>query len=269
MCEAKLDFYTFTTTPIGLFSQGSYLASSTGFVYKRSDKYYLISNWHVFSGRNAHSGKATHTSLAVPDEFSVVFHKDDFSGIRLGNRLRIVQEPVANWFQHPLGQSVDVACLQIHQAPQGTSIYPVNEGEIADELTHDVGQDCFILGYPFRAAQFELEKDATNFFPIWKRGSIATEYDVPFRGKDCFLVDVSTSAGMSGSPVFLRQYGFVRYRSGEIAMIRGAATQFVGVYSGRHQNTKDDILQLGYVWKRKLIDEMIEARCPGSYLMPE
>jgi hypothetical protein len=65
----------------------------------------------------------------------------------------------------------------------------------------NVGSDVFILGFP-------LLPEYSGKFPIWKRGSIATEYTIPYRDRETFLVDSTTKDGMSGSPVIFRSTSF-------------------------------------------------------------
>ena len=126
-------------------------------------------------------------------------------------------------------------------------------------MVHEIGSDCFIVGFP-------LSHPTTRETVVWKRATIATEYELDFNSAACFLVDATTSKGMSGSPVFLRQTGQVRYATGETRMwIGGPETEFVGVYSGRYLSKDGSELSLGYVWKRHLIDEMIDTPTLGSY----
>ena len=50
-------------------------------------------------------------------------------------------------------------------------------------------------------------------FPIWKRGSIASEPEIPIDGKPMFYIDTATRQGMSGAPVFAQTSGFWGPRS--------------------------------------------------------
>lgn len=64
-------------------------------------------------------------------------------------------------------------------------------------IVTNVGDDCFILGYPLRNYEGLM-------LPIWKRGSLASETPLGLEGRPIFLVDAATTAGMSGSPIIRR-----------------------------------------------------------------
>ena len=71
------------------------------------------------------------------------------------------------------------------------TLLPVNElapGRIAIMI----GMDVFILGYPFGSGP--------PAFPVWKRGSIASEPDLVKTTNGYYLIDTASRPGMSGSP---------------------------------------------------------------------
>ncbi|MFH4113730.1 hypothetical protein WAI92_21810, partial [Acinetobacter baumannii] len=68
--------------------------------------------------------------------------------------------------------------------------------------------DAFILGYP-------LKLTGGGNFPIWKRGTIATEYIVNLDYLPKYYIDTATTkSGMSGSPVFIQSTG-ITYPKGK------------------------------------------------------
>jgi hypothetical protein len=71
------------------------------------------------------------------------------------------------WLVHP-GRRVDAAVLPIPFRPGGViiAVYPLNEVANA-ALRIEIGMEVFILVYPF-----EIKPPA---YPVWKRGSIASE----------------------------------------------------------------------------------------------
>ena len=123
-----------------------------------------------------------------------------------------------------------------------------------------VGMDTFILGYPFGIAVSAL--------PIWKRASIASEPNLGIGGESFFYVDTASRPGMSGSPVILRTWGGFQTDTGGGVITAGAATKFIGVYSGRIGAQDELQAQLGIVWRADLIDQIIAAGRPGS-LIPQ
>jgi hypothetical protein len=162
------------------------------------------------------------------------------------------------WRQHPAGQDVDVAVLEIDlQADDVVYALPM-PNETAD-MAFKVSMDAFILGFPSGVSQ--------QFWPIWKRASIATEPEIEHDNLPVFLVDSATKEGMSGAPVLLRSVGMYQHQDG--GMIGGGTyTQFVGIYSGRFGARGDELsAQLGRVWHRRVIDEIISDGVPGDFIV--
>ncbi len=126
--------------------------------------------------------------------------------------------------------------------------------------THDmafsVGLDVFVVGFP-------LSLTKQGLFPIWKRGSVASEPKFLADELPIFLIDTATKEGMSGSPVFIRTRGAI-LENGDM-LGDGIHTRFIGVYSGRYGKDKLEA-QLGRAWHRMLIDQVIDGRTPGSYI---
>jgi hypothetical protein len=133
-------------------------------------------------------------------------------------------------------------------------IEPSTDGKHrADQIIHPypmIGSEVFVLGYPRGLVH-------TGVFPIWKRGSIASEpqASVSLDGheyKEMFYVDALTKEGMSGSPVIaLGKAGdqFCTDDGGQVSLPKDS-TMFVGIYAGRQGITNAEYeLSLGRVWK--------------------
>jgi hypothetical protein len=130
-----------------------------------------------------------------------------------------------------------------------------------------VGAEVFVLGYP--------KGIATNgLFPIWKRGSIASEPQgsISFAGceyENAFYIDALTKSGMSGSPVVcLCKPGDRLYsEDGTTCEIDVEDTFVVGVYAGREGVTREEYeLSLGRVWKIGAVEKLLmnSIRSRGS-----
>jgi hypothetical protein len=77
--------------------------------------------------------------------------------------------------------------------------------------------------------------------------------DLDYNGKPVFLIDATTRAGMSGSPVVLRQFGGYNTRNGGYFSSAGFFTRFMGIYSGRiHRDS-----EIGMVWRPEVIFEIL------------
>lgn len=68
----KIDLFSLTTVPLDLCANGNTVGNATGFVWKDREQHYLITNWHVVTGRNAQTGKQT--GVARPDMVSAIFN---------------------------------------------------------------------------------------------------------------------------------------------------------------------------------------------------
>jgi hypothetical protein len=166
------------------------------------------------------------------------------------------------WLMHPeYGYKIDVIAMEILNLSIYTGIlkfYPINKFDYSEEFPVKVSDDVFILGYPFDVTgSYEL--------PVWKRGSVATEPSHDIDGLPKFLIDSASRSGMSGSPVIMQRSGF--HMSGEQIQatdILGVIRNFAGIYSGRI-GVKDNFdVQLGIVWKPRVIEEIINGKRIGD-----
>ncbi len=250
---------------------------ATAFLYKRNERAFLISNWHVFSGRNRFSGQPLNTNGAIPNKFvfpvipsSKYVNENPDSNFLLKTQISISYnllneygEP--NWQQHAVhGQEIDIAILEInpqllldcrhHFANSCVEKFPNQMGT--------VGAQAFVVGFP-------LAISTLGILPIWKGVSIASERFVPDKnGIFRFLIDGLAMEGMSGSPVYLRNTLI-----GAKTLIEGndqifPFTELVGVYSGRLKVSGTDTnTYLGEVWDVSYVDEIIDTGIRGSYVI--
>jgi Trypsin-like peptidase domain len=153
------------------------------------------------------------------------------------------------WLVHPMNR-VDIAVLPIPSRREGVTIavYPLNVLANTD-LRIEIGMEVFILGYPFK-----IELPA---FPVWKRGSIASEPQLVRFITDYILVDTASRPGMSGAPVIRRSWTNQTVTPGVGALVDTPLNKFIGVYSGRVPTDHSQEAQIGLVWDGSLIDEII------------
>jgi hypothetical protein len=227
---------------------------ATGFTIKKQEKLFLITNWHVVSGRNPTTKQLISEFGMEPSHLVAWFHvRYDQDKLTWEPRTcRLYREDGnPNWMQHPMhGSNVDVVALAIDNASDIRS-FPINTIAQSD-FRVSVSQDVFILGFPRGIT-------GAGKFPIWKRGSIASEPSADLEGLPKCLVDTATREGMSGSPVIARYTGYYQNNldkpSGEDWF--GQGEQFFGIYSGRHIDQDELAAQLGIVWKARVIDEIL------------
>jgi hypothetical protein len=117
--------------------------------------------------------------------------------------------------------------------------------------------DVYVLGFP-------LGMTGGGQFPIWKRGTIASEPSIDLDGLPKFHIDTATRKGMSGAPVYAQEVGPIVPEDpndpakGSI----GKARRFIGVYASR-LNGDEFSAQLGVVWKEAAIAEIVAGRKNG------
>lgn len=241
----------------------SVLSSGTGFIYRKHDANYLITNWHNVSGRHPTTGECLSPTLAVPDVIVTYFRCKDNPAQCLRENLVLyndldMQHPV--WYEHPFhGNKVDVVAIPLSSELEDRfKFYPISSVKFDSQFKLKVSDDAFVIGYPF-SDSLCLE------LPIWKRASIASEPDVDIGQLPKILIDTATRSGLSGSPVVMQRTGLHGASGGKMtgAEIIGTIRDFIGVYSGRIG--ADELkAQLGIVWRAAVIDEIIDAGVLGS-----
>jgi len=255
-----IDEYTLTAVPLTLLCKESEIGVATGFFYMCDGYIYLVSNWHVMSGRNTYTGQAVRPDAALPDKLLVQVHGDFSKNETREFKLKLCQDdetPI--WRQHRRGQDIDVAVLRCGKALPGKCVahtLPM-KSDIPD-MALKIGMETFVLGFPKGIT-------SNKIFPVWKRASVATEPAIDHNGLPLFLVDTATRDGMSGAPVLLRTSGGYQTESNNRNVVVGVSTKFIGVYSGRHNAADEFGAQLGRVWRRTVIDEIIARGVVGSY----
>jgi hypothetical protein len=247
----EIDQYSVSTIPMEMMFGSTVLSLGTGFVFASSGSFFVVSNWHNFSGKNPSTGVHLSLTAAEPDRIRVWWNTRGQLGSKFSVEIPIKDnngQPL--WFVHPVHRElIDVAALPVNPHANADP-YPINQMSSV-ELAAGIGSDVFILGYPFGIGPGGL--------PVWKRGSIASEPElVGLNNQHFILVDTASRPGMSGSPVIVRSRGASPMADGSVAVM-GTATRVVGVYSGRLSTNDPLDAQLGMVWPIRLVDEIING----------
>jgi hypothetical protein len=245
------------------------LGTGSGFFWNRNGRAYLLTNWHILAGRNTESRQPLHSSGALPDEVHFTAYRKGASVNETLMTVHVIDVRVdlykgsdSTWFRHPR-EGVDVAGIDVTGAIRDANldVLFVNELESNVAPTFTVSQDAFVVGYPFgRLVDKEIP------VPVWKRGTIATDPTFNPSGREIVLVDTGTRSGMSGSVVIARHVGRTNWidKSGaKIVGLGGRHDSVLGIYAGRYGADNVEA-QLGIVWKRHLIEQACDARCPGT-----
>lgn len=246
-----IDLFSLTTVPIEQYFRDQCLGIATGFMWTVAGRHFLVTNWHVVTCRvfptkqyiKSHAGRPN--MLRVRFNFAgQIFEKQQYDiAIRDWD-----DRPL--WLAHP-ARNVDIAVIPLtftEDQLKVINLRPINTLTTVD-LAIYIGMDVFILGYPLGSGP--------PGYPVWKRGSIASEPDLVRMTTDYLLVDTASRPGMSGGPVIRRSWGNHLLANGDVSTEPKFYTRFVGVYSGRLITKNPEDAQLGRVWPGEFIDEII------------
>lgn len=274
----KMSPISFFALRLDMMRNNQKMGSGTGFVYQPEgvDRKFLVTNYHIISARYPKEPhKLLPGFLGSPDEiqFSVLTRPD--CQPKCGGISLVANKEYA-WIEHKdRVQGVDIVAIPIEFLDDAI-ILTQQQLNLVDDINFEVGSDLFIIGFPYGYG-------AGNFFPIWKRGTVASEPLFKPEGLPRFYIDSFTKPGMSGSPVFATEIrdliflkdetksNFEKYQRGEISAldfikdldvdrtVKPVPTkcfQLVGIYSGRIPGHGDQDPNIGIVWQKKLIDEL-------------
>lgn len=231
------------------------VSSGTAFAVVKDGRDYLVTNGHVVTGRHPITrDQLCDKGFADPDTITVWFHAKGALGTWHSRELPLRDDSgQPNWLEHPLGLLIDVVAFPITLDPE-VMVYPLDLTLADTDMSIVPSESVSIVGFPFG-----LSVNAK--WPIWKTGHIASDIDLDFTTTNpdgsnltlpCFLIDATTTSGMSGSPVVARRVGIYRDGAGNL-ISGGEANRFLGVYSGRVRQDAD----LGMVWKPRVLAKII------------
>ena len=265
------------------------ISTGSGFFYEADNEWFLITNWHNFSGR--HFLTKDPLSRRAPTFIkakiaSYLLPSNSFTAI--AQRVDIYENYEPLWFEHPkIGSLCDVVALPMER-PQSCPEFMHNAANRISPTRIPVEPGCtvFIVGFP--------RSISVGFgLPLWKSGYIASEpyYDVTIDGTiselgglqngidlPAFFIDSQTREGMSGSPVFAlyigawdmsnpykpidgKEPGF--WNRSDVAL-SGRGMEFIGCYSGRVGN-KEEGAALGLCWREAVIKEVCLGNKKGKH----
>ena len=257
---------------IAMSYKDTQFAIGTAFTYLYEQQLYLVTNWHNVTGREPGTLRLKSKNAAIPDRLILEIPCTE----KLDSKTRTIKWPETVlllyedeadsptkpvWYEHPqYGHKVDVVVIPIN-VPGEITICSANDSTLnLNSVLLRPSLDVFILGFP-------RGMSGGAKFPVWKRGSIASEPEIDVDELPKILIDTATREGMSGSPVYLCQIGYFqseeKYDTGGYKRCMGEGRRFLGVYSGR---VGDDNFQaqLGIVWKSSVIEEIIQAAKIGK-----
>lgn len=275
------------------------LAVGTGILYLKDNQTYIVTAWHNISGRDTQTLKLLSEQAVIPNNIiasiDVETKQANFTSFnRMNITIPLIENDKTTYFIHPQGYpKVDVVTIPIDLDKEYMMETTVASGENIDfsiqlksqqansletNIVHiqdcefenyDKGEhakslyvsdDIFIIGYPKSIADYTMQ-------PIWKRATIASSPHLGWEQQEQFLVDCASKEGMTGAPAIYHNRdgkinsGDMSYNGSEPISI------FHGIYVGKVGSTSELEAQIGKVWKRKIIDEIIDYKIYDS--LPE
>jgi hypothetical protein len=240
----------------------------TGFFWQIENALWLITTWHNVTGWDPVRDQALSRLGFTPTHVEFAMFRKKIDGDHTLQFVDARQAPLYDpdgaplWLEHPIHRrQVDVIALSLGTIDDDFALMTVPVNTHRDWFDFDIraGDDAFVLGYP-------KGLHGGHRFPIWKRASVASEPNIDLDRLPKLFVDTATREGMSGSPVIVTRKGLA-LKSGTSTITGdsafGIAEKFLGIYSGR---VGDDELgvQLGVVWKAKVVGEIIDGNVRGT-----
>lgn len=229
------------------------LKGGTGFFLDVNGKTYFITNNHVVGGEFAVEEhvrilKTPFPADSIPDKiyirvFDSLYERTTLMTLMLSESnttkyLNFWEDPdrkkLMDIIAVPVSDSLKVLLTQ-------TNV--LSERNLQQNLLLQPSTELYVVGFP-------LISHLLSAYPIWKRGTIASETDLISVQQSSFLIDATTRGGMSGSPVFYRSTSYNGI-DGSYGLNNKPMTFLVGIYSAQYYE-----MELGKVWR---LDRVIEA----------
>ncbi|MBL6612396.1 MAG: hypothetical protein ISS15_21080 [Alphaproteobacteria bacterium] len=174
-----IDVGSLVTSKVRMFAGKAEMGLATGFFVEHKGQLYLVTNWHVVTGRHFQTGKVIdEQNAAIPDRIRFLapckgavgeWMEVDWLLYSDANETRTPMKPV--WLEHGVHHhKIDVVAIPI-KLPEGATAHTIDKVNTVPKMLLTVSRDVFVLGYPRGI-------DGGRGFPIWKRGSIASEPDI-------------------------------------------------------------------------------------------
>jgi hypothetical protein len=270
--EGRFANRSFCTTPVELLSNDgldSVISHGTGFYWHHAGTDFVVTNWHVLSGRNPFTGDRLSEKGFFPKKvriygWSLMSRGDELEMKRPSWTVDIGDDGLEIMRIPPEvnGHIVDIAAIPITMGSAmekdldeaGQQKFGALEPRVnlmgGDRISSQAGDDCMIIGYP-------LAQYTGLMLPVWKRGSLATDTSMAVDQSPAFLVDAATSPAMSGSPIFRRVSGLLRLDRTTGIIAEATGYEFVGVYAGRLESKELDRVNVGYGWFANHVEEAV------------
>ncbi|MDP9079295.1 MAG: serine protease [Bacteroidota bacterium] len=235
---------------VEIYHDNKKLGNATGFFFNTATKTYFITNNHVVGGeffKNEYVRLHNHALPidSTPNKITVRIYRYEINNT-FNITLPIDQSCIKFYNDAAKNNLMDVVAIPINDAIkiQLNNTVTLSSQNISADLLLAPSSELFIVGFPYDFAKFGV-------YPIWKRGTIASEPNLRNVNNSQFWIDATTRAGMSGSPVFFRGSSYATAMSPNT--LSGQINTFlVGIYSAQNYQ-----IEIGIVWDlHNVIEEL-------------
>jgi|tagenome__1003787_1003787.scaffolds.fasta_scaffold20964180_2 hypothetical protein len=77
------------------------LGNGTGFLLDRGGSVYVMTNWHIVTGRRPDTKAVLSPTGAVPDRLRIFFNKHGHLGMCVEKTERLYDDEQPRWLEHP------------------------------------------------------------------------------------------------------------------------------------------------------------------------
>lgn len=229
------------------------LANGTGFLWAMQNGITaLVTAWHNLSGLHHTTRECLHSMGGIPNRITVRLMMIEPRNFLVQNINLYLDEKECQprWLVHKeYGSFLDFCFLPV----KFPGLVPcVNDIFKVDETKLEPGHDVFAVGFPNKVS-------VAAVFPVWKRGSIASDVAIPIEGHPKYLIDMTGRSGMSGSPVYrIQKGGFYEGDAKDGRFLIGTKREFIGIYTGRAVGFGKESSELGFVWRSAFVKQMLQ-----------
>lgn len=189
--------WVWAVAPLSMWLGRTALSEATGFFWSKDSRLFLITNRHVIVDEKQDY---------YPDRIQFRVDRGGASGSPLWLQESLYQgDGRPRWKE--LTPDVDIAAIELDASVRNHRIASLSSDLLPpDDLVMDIGSDALVIGYPLGFY------DEVNNLPVIRNAAVASDYGVPFRNQEFFLIDGRLHPGTSGSPVILKPTYTLRYR---------------------------------------------------------
>lgn len=261
---------SYSSLKLDLFSkEGVHTKQASGFLLEAGNQYYLITNWHVLSGRDISARDEPEagiepftlkTSIHIPSgegEYGWKFSM----GLRKRMTIQLYDDNNApRWIEHRANEQdrpmLDVIALPIQTGLMNedkflrtitgrshkniwSEVSAIPISALDGDVEYGPPDTVYTIGYPLGWAPAGHDKSSAAF---WRTSTIASESNEPGMISGTFFIDPCAPEGMTGSPV---------------VSMKNDRMKLLGVYSD--SSTAEFGANAGLVWDARLVKELLRT----------